>query len=93
MRKCLIIAPLLLLTAVAAYALVFYPAGDSYADGSWRSYSVYPYQDGGPPDAPCRGRITYGPEWCTSAANCQAKAAAPPSIPKCAIPPDDPIDP
>lgn len=85
MKKTLAMLSLMLLIAVTASALVFYPAGNTYADGSWRRYTVYAedFVDS-PPDAPCRSRVSYGPEWCTTASSCMARAAAPPSVPQCA---------
>lgn len=85
---------LILIATLTATAAISYTAGDSYADGSWRYYSVYTEgQDDSPPDAPCRGIIYYGPAECTTSANCMARAAALPSTHRCYPQPGGPIYP
>lgn len=93
MRKVTAIAAIVIVSvlSISAYAALGYVAGDEYSDGSYRTYFVYVAgEEDSPPDAPCRSMISYGQSWCTSSSNCLARAAAPPSIPKCAIPPSNP---
>lgn len=82
------------LFAFAATAASYYLVVNDFEDGSWRQYTVFTAEGDNPPqNAPCHGIIMYGPETCTSAANCLARAAAPPSLPRCFPLPSEPIYP
>lgn len=93
-RKIAAITLLTVAFACIAHAALFVVSGDTYPDGSWRTYVVY-YNDIGEddPNLPCRSNYDFGPdEWCTSASNCMARADTTHRYPKCnTIPAGGPI--